>query len=185
MKISWVISDTAVVDPTVDLDSLKNIGPFWAGWRTWRSFQTDNVICHNESDVRTLISKNFHRRCNLYISNSVYQSVDRPEGVKLYQGEFHEMVEHPDEIVSMHLASSASDIVLLLGFDFGTKNLEHDRLAKHKWHNYKQYALHIFAANSSVQWVLLDHPGKIDKELEKVSNIQFDTLDNVLSQFAS
>lgn len=185
MKISWVISDTAVIDPTVEIDSLKNIGPFWAGWRTWRTFQTDNVICHNEADVTNLISKNFHTRCNLHIPYGVYQTTDRPAGVKLYQGEFHELVDHPDEIVSMHLAAASSDIVLLVGFDLSPKNLEHDRLAKHKWHNYKQYVLQIFAANTEVQWVLLDHPADIEKEIKKVPNLQFDTLNNVLQQFSN
>ncbi len=185
MKISWVVSDNAVIDPTVELDSLKNIGPLWGGWRTWRTFQTDNVICHTDSDAKNLVSKNFHNRCNLYLPQAVYQTANRPANVKLYNGEFHELVDHPDEIVSMHLASAASNIVLLLGFDISPKNLEHDRLAKHKWHNYKQYILQIFAANNSVQWVLLDHSAEVEKEIKKVPNLQFDTLENVLSQFSN
>lgn len=184
MKIAWVIADNAVIDPTVDLDALKNIGPFWGGWRTWRTFQTDNVICHNESEATGLISKNFHTRCNLHIPYSVYQTTNRPERIKLYNGEFHELVDHPDDIVSMHLAAASNDIVLLLGFDLSPKNLEHDRLAKHKWHNYNQYVLQIFASNSAVQWVMLDHSDQVEKEIKKVANLQFDTLENVLAQFS-
>lgn len=181
MNISWVISDTAVIDPNIDIDTLKNIGPLWGGWRTWRSYGTDNVICHRESDALSLTSKNFHTRCNLYVPNSIYHKVNRPTNVNLYQGEFHELLDHPDEIVSMHLASDKSDIVLLIGFDLEPKNLDHDRLAKHKRHNYIQYFLNIIRSKSAVQWVLIDHKNTIEEPLKKLSNLQFDNLKNVLS----
>jgi hypothetical protein len=120
----------------------------------------------------------------MYLPESVYQLVDRPTGVKLYQGAFHELVDSPDEIVSMHLASAFSDIVLLSGFDLQPRNLDHDRMAKHKWHNYVQYFLHIMKGNPDVQWVLLDHSPAIEKVLTDLPNLLFDTLDNVLTQFS-
>lgn len=184
MKITWVLSDVAEVNPAIDIERLKNIGPFWGGWRTWRSYNTDNVICYTESEARNLITRNFHTRCNLYLPDSVYQKVDRPADVKLYQGEFHEIVDHPDEIVSMHLAAASSDIVLLVGFDLSPRNLEHDKMAKHKWHNYVQYFLHIIKGNPEVQWVLLDHKTDTEKVLKNLPNLQFDNLDNVLTQFS-
>ena len=183
MRINWVLADTAEVNPTIEIDSLRNIGPLWGGWRTWRSYQTDNVICHNETEARDLITRNFHQRCNMYLPDNVYQKVDRPTGVKLYQGEFHETVDHPDEIVSMHLASASSDIVLLVGFNLSPRNLESDKMAKHKWHNYVQYFLHIVKGNPNVQWVMLDHSSEIEKALKGLPNLLFDTLDNVLTQF--
>lgn len=184
MRITWVLADVAEVNPAIDLERLKNIGPFWGGWRTWRSYNTDNVICYEESEVRNLITRNFHTRCNLHIPDVVYQKVDRPDGVMLYQGEFHELVDHPDEIVSMHLAAAVSDIVLLVGFDLTQRSLDHDKMAKHKWHNYVQYFLHMIKANPNVQWVLLDHSDSIEKVLQGLPNLQFDTLDNVLTQFS-
>lgn len=184
MKITWVLADSAEVNPAIEIERLKNIGPFWGGWRTWRSYNTDNVICHDESEARNLITRNFHTRCNMYLPDAVYQKVDRPNNVKLYQGEFHELVDRPDEIVSMHLAANASDIVLLLGFDLAPRLLDHDRLARHKWHNYVQYFLHIIKGNAKVQWVLLDHNNDIEKVLKDLPNLQFDTLDNVLTQFS-
>lgn len=184
MRITWVLADIAEVNPAIDIERLKNIGPFWGGWRTWRSYNTDNVICYSESEARNLITRNFHTRCNMYLPESVYQQVDRPAGVKLYQGEFHEIVDHPDEIISMHLAAAASDIVLLIGFDLSSRNLEHDKMAKHKWHNYVQYFMHIIKGNPNVQWVLLDHATNIEKVLKDLPNLQFDTLDNVLAQFS-
>ena len=184
MKISWVLAAAAEVNPAIEIERLKNIGPFWGGWRTWRSYQTDNVICHEESEARDLITRNFHARCNLFLPEEVYQTVDRPAGVKLYQGKFHELVDNSDEIVSMHLAAASSDIVLLTGFNLSARNLDHDRMAKHKWHNYVQYFLHIIKGNPEVQWVLLDHGNSIEKVLQSLPNLQFDTLDNVLTQFS-
>lgn len=184
MKIAWVLSNTAEINPAIDLEGLRNIGPFWGGWRTWRSYNTDNVICHEESEARNLINRNFHSRCNLYLPEFIYQKVDRPTNVKLYQGEFHEIVDHPDDIVSMHLASAVSDIILLVGFNLTPRDLAHDRMAKHKWHNYVQYFLHIIKGNPNVQWVVLDHSAEIEKELKGLPNLLFDTLDNVLLQFS-
>ena len=184
MKLNWVLADSVEINPAIEIERLKAIGPMWGGWRTWRSYSTDNVICHTDVDARNLISRNFHTRCNMYLPESVYQLVDRPNGVKLYQGEFHELVDSPDEIVSMHLAAAFSDIVLLSGFDLQPRNLDHDRMAKHKWHNYVQYFLHIVKGNSGVQWVLLDHSPDIEKVLKDLPNLLFDTLDNVLTQFS-
>ena len=184
MRITWALADTAHLDPTVDIVKLKNLGPLWGGWQTWRSWSTDNVVCHDTSQAVNLVSKNFHTRCNMYIPMSAYQEANRPSGVQLYQGDFHQLVDHPDDIVSMHLASSSSDIVLLFGFDLRPRNLDHDKLAKHKWHNYKQYILHIIKGNPTVQWVILDHAPEIEKELEGLPNLLFDTLNNVLTQFS-
>lgn len=182
MRISWVIADSAHFDPTVDVATLKNIGPIWGGWQTWRNWETDNVVCHDPASARNLVTRSFHTRCNLHLPVATYQDLDRPAGVKLYQGEFHQLVDHPDDIVSMHLASSNSDIVLLVGFDLHARNLDHDKIAKHKWHNYKNYFREIVVGNPGVQWVVLDHTLEVDKEIKIVSNMQFDTISNVLSQ---
>lgn len=180
MKISWVAADSVATDPTLDVDKIKNIGPIWGGWKTWRSCSTDNVICHRVDDARLLISKNFHIRCNMYIPEINYQELDRPSGVKLYHGEFHLDIDHPDEIVAMHLASANSDIVLLLGYDL-TEKKYNDKLSQHKWHVYKNYVRQLIIGTPQVQWVLLDCNGQIDKIFEKIENLQFDTMQNILS----
>lgn len=183
MNINWVLTDTTSIDPTVDIDRLKALGPFWGGWPTWRSYGTDNVVCHDSSQARSLVNNNFHSRCNLYVPSSVYQEIDRPTGVKLYQGEFNHLIDHPNDIVSMHLASGVSDVVLLLGFDLTQKPNPDDKLQFHKWHNYRNYFCQIVKTSESVQWVLLDQPSEIDKDLKKIPNLQFDTLENILTQF--
>ena len=109
MRITWVLADTAQLDPTIDIAELKNIGPFWGSWKTWRSWTTDNVICHDVHQARNLVVKNFHSRCNLFLPATAYQDLDRPTGVQLYQGNFHQDIDRPDDIVSMHLASKNSD----------------------------------------------------------------------------
>jgi hypothetical protein len=118
MKISWVLSDRVELDPTVDIDKLKNIGAFWGSWRTWRAYQTDNVLCNDFNKADELLKRAFHAVCNLYIPNTHYATLNRPTGVKLYEGKFLHDVDHQEEIVALHLAASVTDIVLLLGFDF-------------------------------------------------------------------
>lgn len=184
MKITWSLADSAHLNPSIDIDTIKNIGPLWGGVQTWREWSTDNVVCHDLHRARDLVTRQFHTRCNMYLPASVFQELDRPSGVKLYNGEFHQAVDNPDDIVSMHLAASGSDIVLLVGFDLAGKNLDHDKLAKHKWHNYKHYIKHIILGNPTVQWVLLDQVAEIDKDLEDLPNLLFDKLDNVLTQFS-
>lgn len=184
MKITWSLADSAHLNPAINIDTIKNIGPLWGGVKTWREWSTDNVVCHELQTARDLVSRNFHTRCNMYLPSTAFQDVDRPNGVKLYNGEFHQAVDNPNDIVSMHLAAVGSDIVILVGFELGTKNLEHDKLAKHKWHNYKNYIKHIILGNPNVQWVLLDQTAEIDKDLENLPNLLFDTLDNVLTQFS-
>ena len=182
MKINCVIADSVASDVTIDINSLKNVGPIWGGWKTWRSCQTDNVICHNDADARNLISKNFHQRCNMYLPNSKYQELGRPAGVKLYQGDFHLDVDHPDEIVAMHLASQNSDIVLMIGFNLSVRVLD-SKLSQHNWHVYKNYVRQIINDSPDVQWVLLDHPTDIELEFKKLPNLQFDSLETVVAQF--
>lgn len=185
MKINWVMADSVATDPTLDIDKIKNIGPIWGGWKTWRSCQTDNVICHDMNDARKLISKNFHLKCNMYLPHAAYHELNRPENVKLYQGDFHLDVQHADEIVSMHLAANNCDIVLLMGFDLTEKKLDDDKLAKHQWHVYKNYIRQIIADRSDIQWVILDTPGTISLDFKKLSNLQLDTITSVLNSLGS
>jgi hypothetical protein len=180
MKISWIFSDAVDLDPVVDITQLKNVGCFWGSWRGWRAYQIDNVICHDIKKADELIKRNFQSVCNFYIPNSIYTSLDRPTGVKLYEGEFvHDMDRH-EEIVSMHLAAMDSDIVLLLGFNFCELEKHEDKLITHKLKNYTQLAKHAIMDNKNVQWVLIDHPGQLADEYADLANLTTDTLANTL-----
>jgi hypothetical protein len=179
MNISWVLADTIVLDPMADPASMKDLGPIWGSWKTWRSCQTDNVICHDLVKSQELIQRNFHSTCNFYIPNNNFTVLERPDHVLLYEGAFLDEFQ-PEEIVAMHLAASQSDIVLLLGFDLTEKEKSLDKLTEHRAHVYRILVKHCIEDNPEVQWVLVDHPGPIMKMLSKMENLTTDTMANCL-----
>lgn len=185
MNVAWVLAEGFVLDPLFDIEQLKSIGSFWGGWRTWRSNATDNVVCFDQSQASDLIARSFHKNCNLFIPKSAYQFLNRPSGVKMFDGEFQHDVEHKDDIISMHLASGQSDIILLLGFDFSEQQRLEDRLLEHQAHNYRQLTKQVILSNPEVQWVLIDHPISVRKDLIEVSNLTSDTLTNVIDMLSS
>jgi hypothetical protein len=146
---------------------------------TWRSCQTDNVICNDPVKANELVKRNFQNTCNFYIPNSVFQQLGRPEGVRLYEGAFSHDVEHQDEIVAVHLVTGASDIVLLLGFDLTAHAPNPDRLEEHRAQNYRGLIRQAIKDNEHIQWVLVDHPGEIGKDMI-LDNLTTDTMSNVL-----
>ena len=181
MNINWVLSDSAVIGPEVDIAQLKNIGSFWGGWRTWRSCVTDNVICNDTTKAAELVKRNFQSECNFYMPNSHYQLLGRPVGVKLYEGEFTHDVTNRDEIIAMHLVAGSSDIVLLVGFDLSEPVINPDKLAEHRAHNYRGLVRQAIASNSQVQWVLVDHPAPVMKTMLDLENLSADTMSAVLA----
>ena len=181
MNIAWVLANDYVPDPTIDLARLRACGAFWGGWQTWRASGTDNVICNDFDRAQSLLTRKFNEGCNFYIPNTIYQSLDRPERVKLYDGTTDLDLENKEEIIAMHLASSQSDIVLLLGFDWHLRPKNPDRLLEHRAQNYRTLIKHAITENSQVQWVLIGHTGKLMDELQDISNITYDTIDGVLA----
>ena len=186
MKISWVLSDSASFDPEINLEQLKNIGPFWGSWQTWRGCATDNVICHEFNRAQNLLQRQFHKNCHFFIPNDLYAQLERPSGVKLYDGSFVNLdVEHKEEIIAMHLAASQSDIVLLKNFNCTEQPIHSDKLINHRTHNYKQLIKHAIQMNTMVQWVLVDHPADLMDELKDLTNLTQDTLENIISMLGS
>lgn len=181
MNINWVLANTVQIDPAIDINRLKEVGSFWGGWRTWRSCQTDNVVCHDMAKAKELIDRSFQTACNFYIPNSVYVALDRPVGVKLYQGDFVHDVENHEDIVAMHLATTNSDIVLLMGYDFGPQPKLEDKLAEHRAHNYRSLTRQVIVDYPNVQWVVIDHPGEFREDLRSLPNLGKDTLNNILA----
>jgi hypothetical protein len=184
-KISWVLSDSVVLDPTQNLAELKHVGSFWGSWRTWRACQTDNVICHDQVKAADLVQREFQNLCNLYIPETVNASLDRPDNVRVYGGEFAQDVTHQEEIVALHLAASVSDIVLLLGFDFSTQSRLDDPLLEHQATNYRGLVRQIILDNNHIQWVVVDHPADFREDLQGLSNLVKDNLGSILGLFAS
>lgn len=179
MNINWVLANKIDLDPAVDLSKIKNIGSLWGSWRTWRACQTDNVICHDSDKAKELIGKGMHTFCNFYVSNDVYQNLDSSTRVFCYGGDFSHEVQEQDEIVAMHLAAAASDIVLLLGFDWTAKPLPADADKRLLRHNYINLVREAIAGNAQTQWVVIDHDGDVMPELAQLGNLTQDTMSNV------
>jgi len=180
-KISWVLSDSVVLDPTQDIEELKRVGTFWGSWRTWRACQTDNVICHDQVKADELIQREFQKLCNLYIPESVSASLDRPEGVKVYAREFVHDVVRQEEIVAMHLAATTSDIVIMLGWDLTKLDVNPDRLQANQAQHHRNLLQQAFITYDQIQWVVVDHKGPMDPNLTNLDNVVADTLVTVLN----
>jgi hypothetical protein len=133
-----------------------------------------------QGKAQELIKRSFQTTCNFYIPNELFVSLDRPDGVNLYEGKFPDNVQ-PEEIVAMHLAASVSDIVLLLGFDLQEQEKNPDKLIEHHAHVYRTMVKHVIEGNPEVQWVLVDHPGDIMKMLVNLPNLSQDTMSTALS----
>jgi hypothetical protein len=185
MNINWVIADGYQVDPTIDLNILKNIGSIWGSWRTWRSCGTDNVICHNVTKAQELVQRDFQSNCNFFVPEENFRSIGRPPGVQFYGGEFNEETTSIDDIIALHLASSNSEILLLLGFNFQKISTDiTDKFELHKIKNYYGLTRSLIASKPELQFVLLDHAVEPDKSFKDLTNLTCDTLENVLQLLA-
>ena len=180
-KISWVLADSTVLDPAYEIDDLKKIGAFWGSWQTWRSCQTDNVICHDQVKADELIKRQFQNRCNFYIPDSVYVNLDRPDGVKVYAGEFVHDVIRQEELVALHLAATTSDIVLLFGWDLTELKKDPDRLITNQQLHHRNMVRQAFDTYNQITWVVVDHSEPLDPNISQLENIVTDTLVNVLN----
>lgn len=180
MNIQWVLADNVVLDPTIDLIALKNTGALWGSWKTWRAYNTDNVICHDSTKAAELIKKAFHATCNFYIPNSVYKELNQPLKVRLYEGDFMgHNVENRDELVAMFLAGSIAEIVLLLGFEWNSDDTNIQA------RNHNGLFLQAVKSRPDTQWILIDYPGELPKELSNLPNLDTDSFENVLSILTS
>lgn len=179
-QMSWVLADTTVFDPAEDLDALKRVGAFWGSWHIWRSCQVDNVVCHDQLKADELIKRNFQQRCNFYVPDSVYVSLNRPDLVKVYAGEFVHDVIRQEEIVALHLAASTNDIVLLFGWDLTELKLESDRLLANQQLHHRNMVRQALITYNQTTWVIVDHPEPLDPNIAQLENVVTDTLATVL-----
>lgn len=178
VRVCWVIAET-FNDPLTDPDALAGIGSTWGSWRTWRAWNTDNVLCNDAQKAKDLTTRAFQAVCNLYIPKKDYVTLERPVGVKLYEGEFPTEFEGVEDIVGMHLVSGHNDLVLLLGFDLSTPD-QTDAYELHKRKNYLAAFRAALKMYPQTQWVLINHQKKLDPSFEGFENITCDTYENVL-----
>jgi len=178
MRVSWIIADS-FSDPAVDPETLADIGSTWGSWRTWRAWRTHNVLCYDGAKARDLITRAFQAVCNLYISQTAYNEVGRPAGVKLFNGEFPAEFDSIEEIIGMHLIAEQNDLVLLLGYDLSEPDTS-DAYEKHKRKNYLAAFAAAVRMYPDTQWVLLDHSDNLPENVSDLENITCDTYKNVL-----
>jgi hypothetical protein len=168
--------------PDHDLpDSIKNIAPTWGSWKTWHQCRTDNVICHDLGKARELQKRSFHTVCNLYLPQKFHQLLGRPVGINYYQGEFLLDTLDLEDVISMHLVSASSDLVLMFGFDISNPGVVMDRMQKHRMTNRLGLIRQCIAANPDVQWALIDHAQDPDSAFQNLPNLTRDSLQNVLT----
>lgn len=180
MRVNWIFADGYQLDPSVSIEQIKSVGSTWGSWRTWRGCGTDNVICHDRAKCIDLISRAFQAVCNFHVPKSYYQDLNRPMGVRLYEGDFNMDIDHHEDIVAMNLVANVSDIVLLVGFDFSLGNPPTDKFEQHKIQNYHGLIRSVINSNQTVQWVLVDHPAKLDKAYQNLPNLTCDSMANAL-----
>jgi len=180
MRINWIFAADYQIDPTIDTQQIKNIGATWGSWKTWRSCQTDNVICDDLSKGRELLKRAFQAVCNFHVPRRYYQDLGRPVGTRLYDGVFAEQVDDIEDIIALHLVLDISDIVLLTGFDLRKPTPTSDRFEQHKIQNRLGLIRSVIQNYPEVQWVLVDHPGELDKGFQNIANLTCDQFQNVI-----
>jgi hypothetical protein len=179
VKISWVVAADHSLDPTVDVEQIKSVGPIWGSWRTWRSCGTDNVICHEQQKGRELLDRAFQAVCNFYIPRNLYEPLSRPVGVRLYDGDFDRELDHIEDIVALHLAGASSDIVLIVGFNWMLPEDITDRFERHKITNRHGLMRSVILSRAQTQWVAIDC-ANMDKSYQNLPNLTCDTMQNAL-----
>jgi hypothetical protein len=178
MRCCCLIAD-GFASTYIEPDQIKGVGSTWGSWKTWRSWKTDNVLCHDFSQSQQLLQRAFQAVCNFYTQRKHYAALNRPLGVNLYDGDFQAEIDHPEEIVAMHLVADQNDLVLLFGYDLTVKDSE-DRFENHKRTNYVNAFRATLNTYPNTQWVLIDHPGAIDPSLGSITNITCDKFETVL-----
>lgn len=176
MNINWVFAADYSPDATVDIESIKQTGPTWGSWKSWRACSTDNVVCDTRKEAETLLSRDFQASCNFYISEKVYKKLKEPDGVLVYGGDFSEKVADIEDVIAMHLAAVECDLVVLCGFNFDIPTSNN----KAKLHRLGLIRSTINQIDQ-VQWVAIDHDQEhIDKIFKSLPNLTCDSFDNVL-----
>ena len=180
MRVAWAIATVYSIDPAHTADRLKAIGPIWGSWRTWRSCATDNVICHDQAKARELLDRAFQAVCNFHVPRSHYEFLKRPLGIRLYEGDYQQEVDHIEDIIALQLAAASADIVLMLGYDLAKLPATEDRFEQHKLVNRHGLIRSAIASSTQTQWVAIDHSGDLDKAYQTLPNLTCDTMANAL-----
>jgi hypothetical protein len=136
------------------------------------------VLCADDTKAQDLIKRAFHSVCNFYIPKESYTLLNRPAGVKVFDGNFPDDFPKQEDVIAMHLCSG-SELVLCLGFDLQEVTTT-DPKSKFLSKSYQAAVRSLIKNNPNTQFVFIDHPGELDKSFENIENISCDTYENVL-----
>ena len=175
MNIAWLFAENTLLPPATDIQTIKNVAPIWGSWRTQRGYQTDNVICWDPVQATQLVAQGYGAICNLFIHQTVYEQLEKPDRVRVFGGEFVHSVDSKDDVVGMHLVASAADVILMVGFDFAEP-----KTATESRTNYLGLAAQVVRDHPKQQWVMVNHSPELAKPFAGLENITCDLMKNVL-----
>lgn len=180
MDMAWVLSSQSRFPSDIGIDNVKQIGPIWSSWRSWRDNHSDNVVCDDVGQARVLLQRAFQAVCNFYLPRRLYQDLARPQGVRWYDGEFQLDTASIEDVIAMHLASSQNDVILLYGFDFSIMNSTGDAVQDHRIRNQRGLYRQIISDATNTQWVVIDHDKAFDPAFAGLANLMQDTMAGVI-----
>lgn len=164
MNIAWVIAEKYLLPPKIPTSALNDAAPIWASWRLWRTYNIDNTVCYQDTDVEQVIDQGYHEVSNLYISETAWQKLQKPTGVKCFGGSFPKSIAQSEDVIAVHLAAAQNDLILLLGFDLADA--------------YSIFYTGLIENTPDKQWVIVDNT--VPKNFSSLSNLTCDKLQNVL-----
>lgn len=179
MKVCWVLGED-FQSHADKAKSIKAVAPIWGSHKTWREFETDNVICNELPIAIGLLNRAFQAVCNFYVPKERYVDLGRPNGVKMYDGGFNVEMFNKDEIIALHLVAPNNDIVLLLGFNLAPRDWGDYKIAKHQWTNYLLAVKTVIAQHPDTQWVAIDQISDIHPDIKNLPNFTCDKIENVV-----
>ena len=175
MRLCWVVAGASEAYAPDKLQKIKSLGPIWGSWKTWRTWRTDNCVCHNDATAHKLLQKNFQQVANLFVPSSVHKTLPPSANVLAYAGNLEHAFDNIEDLVAMHIAAEHSDLVLLIGFDFGLQK---------KFSKEYYGMLRGTIISHDVQWLAIDQD-KFADPFSSLSNLTSDKLDKVLQYLMS
>ena len=127
----------------------------------------------------TQSDENFNQNGRSYPIPILKREADKYKRVFVTERRALGELDHPEEIIAMHLVADHNDLVLLLGYNL-TEVTTQDKYQRHKQLNYQNAFRATLNTYPNVQFVLIDHSGDLDKSFKNISNITCDKFESVL-----
>lgn len=110
-----------------------------------------------------------------------YSRLNRPSGIKYFEGTYLEELDEIEDIISIHLAAASKvSIVLLLGYSWEIpQNI--DPVETHKIKNYYGMLRSAIANNPQIQFVAVEvQENQVDSAYTQLENFTCDSMQTVL-----